>query len=1049
MLSALFLALVCFIVPHIAWGRILNVALHAQAVPTADQIVGSVITTDGLRNAFLQRNQGQGRVQVFYPSSYQGYFNQSWDLLLIEGWFPSIHGFLQLSRLVHPKMPIIFLCLDPAYPGIESVLSFHVDGVMTNSKQLLGSFQPHLPTAFLMLAADPEVMRPIQQSRTIQSMYIGAGGFMLQSKPELAEMLSVAASFGLVIHGKAWESTPFAAHWHGILPKDDIAKAYGSAEIVLASTIATQDAVGMANNRLFEALACGSIVITKRSAFLQELFGNHVLFYDNNLSTVMEYVLALSPEARDTHRAAVRQFILKAHTWQHRVVDILAFASSLTTSSRMQPKMLWVVSKELREHGDVQQVINRRFREHLGEFVAITEMDQSEWIARSTPCTASEQDCLQWLAGYDVLFMVIQPFDALDQHTRSLPGLLTNIKKLPQRRAAYILPGNRSGAGCEYDLVFFRDFQDKEQLKQAGVSVVDVRFQHAFGVTHIEPEALDHEVYVVVCFLKHQAVCTTAVIQQELMIKTKKQVDYELILVGGSLQQWTIPAVQLPRTHLIAGGSLDSVDWLLAKSRLVVFMNGPDHPNGEEIALFLLACHAKAEIYLVQHNTHLLALASVSCMDWDDAHLRAAVNTGLQKLFGMAISSSTVATKAVAPSASLLAHFAVPQQRVAVLLELEYTDFLIGRDGVCCFVTDPNNLADQRCLIRSFDRVLLSFPVVEGFDFRVITVSLRGTAISNDFYLFNITVPVASSGTDTCPGKVCLENEQQWASSTAYLPMDGGIAVSTPSQHTLQTVQPRAVINTTSSLLRDVSPVAIRSNGNLAAIGKKHGTDKMTHHGYHRFYPRFLEMYRSYPGDFGMLEIGIEYSRSLRTWREYLPQLFIYGIDIGVEKEEERLMIGKVDQSDLQQVKQFVDTQVKHPLLLVIDDGSHIPEHQLLCFDYLFQHLCWGGTYIIEDIETSYWTKARLYGYPAQYGYKSNRSVIEVFKHLLDDINREFLTPSNLQQVDQQLQGKITEQTRRLISTVTFGQNCIVIVKKTEEEVKLYGDRKYIHSDVL
>jgi hypothetical protein len=58
---------------------------------------------------------------------------------------------------------------------------------------------------------------------------------------------------------------------------------------------------------------------------------------------------------------------------------------------------------------------------------------------------------------------------------------------------------------------------------------------------------------------------------------------------------------------------------------------------------------------------------------------------------------------------------------------------------------------------------------------------------------------------------------------------------------------------------------------------------------------------------------------------------------------------------------------------------------------YSPMHLCViveGGTYIIEDIETSYWTKGGLYGYETRYGYHHQNSLIEVFKDLLDDINR-------------------------------------------------------------
>ena len=48
----------------------------------------------------------------------------------------------------------------------------------------------------------------------------------------------------------------------------------------------------------------------------------------------------------------------------------------------------------------------------------------------------------------------------------------------------------------------------------------------------------------------------------------------------------------------------------------------------------------------------------------------------------------------------------------------------------------------------------------------------------------------------------------------------------------------------------------------------------------------------------------------------------------------------------------------------VIDDGSHIPEHQLLTFNCFFDIVLQpGGIYILEDIEVSYWRRGSLYGY--------------------------------------------------------------------------------------
>ncbi len=233
------------------------------------------------------------------------------------------------------------------------------------------------------------------------------------------------------------------------------------------------------------------------------------------------------------------------------------------------------------------------------------------------------------------------------------------------------------------------------------------------------------------------------------------------------------------------------------------------------------------------------------------------------------------------------------------------------------------------------------------------------------------------------------------------------------------------------------------NSSSFAKIGMKHVTDKITHHGYHRFYPRFIEFYRPLPADYGMLEIGIDRRESLFTWLDYFPKQFIYGIDIRIVDEGERYKIFKSDQSDISQIKKIVKNEIKHKIFFIIDDGSHIPEHQILCFNYLFKNsLIPGGTYIIEDIETSYWTQGKLYEYNTRYGYQHEKSCIEIFKSLIDDVNREFLTPNARDTQNKKLNKLISLDTRMMISSITFGQNCIIIQKKTSEEMK-YNNRPY------
>ena len=221
----------------------------------------------------------------------------------------------------------------------------------------------------------------------------------------------------------------------------------------------------------------------------------------------------------------------------------------------------------------------------------------------------------------------------------------------------------------------------------------------------------------------------------------------------------------------------------------------------------------------------------------------------------------------------------------------------------------------------------------------------------------------------------------------------------------------------------------------LREIGLRTGSDKIAHHEYDAFYEIFLEKFRDLCGG-AIFEIGLEEGKSLTMWLEYFPNAFVYGLDLKNSYEGQRHKTFLADQSDLAALKSITETQIKHPIFLIVDDGSHLPEHQGMCFDYLFVELLQpGGVYIIEDIEVSYWTRGALYGYSAQYGYKHPMSIVEVFKHAIDAVNDEFLTDANKYALNVELNRFMSSAARDAISTITFGRNCIIVTKKPKSEI--------------
>lgn len=131
-----------------------------------------------------------------------------------------------------------------------------------------------------------------------------------------------------------------------------------------------------------------------------------------------------------------------------------------------------------------------------------------------------------------------------------------------------------------------------------------------------------------------------------------------------------------------------------------------------------------------------------------------------------------------------------------------------------------------------------------------------------------------------------------------------------------------------------------------------HGTDKNTVHSYAPVYDRIFAPIRESTKT--VLEIGVLTGAALVALEDYFPNATIHGIDIsfnylsfGTDRSRIRLwnMDGTSPETPIR-----LDTRFD----LIIEDASHIPEHQVKSLDIFAPFLTPGGTYIIEDIEGAY-----------------------------------------------------------------------------------------------
>lgn len=139
----------------------------------------------------------------------------------------------------------------------------------------------------------------------------------------------------------------------------------------------------------------------------------------------------------------------------------------------------------------------------------------------------------------------------------------------------------------------------------------------------------------------------------------------------------------------------------------------------------------------------------------------------------------------------------------------------------------------------------------------------------------------------------------------------------------------------------------------LTKIANKHLTDKGTTHAEAHGYTETYHDYISSTKEIVLLEIGILNGASLRMWREYNPNMKIFAIDINpncvnlVHKNDyTKIFIG--DATDSEFLSKVVNEIGK--IDVIIDDGSHVKDHILKSFDFLYNHLSENGVYFIEDL---------------------------------------------------------------------------------------------------
>ena len=198
---------------------------------------------------------------------------------------------------------------------------------------------------------------------------------------------------------------------------------------------------------------------------------------------------------------------------------------------------------------------------------------------------------------------------------------------------------------------------------------------------------------------------------------------------------------------------------------------------------------------------------------------------------------------------------------------------------------------------------------------------------------------------------------------------------------------------------------------------KKNLIHKWDH--YFEIYDRHFKKYKD--KDVVLLEVGVSRGGSLQMWSDYFGEgSKFYGIDIDprckeFENENTKIFIGsQADRKFLNYVKDNIP-----PIDILIDDGGHYMNQQIILFEQLFGYIKRNGVYLCEDTHSSYWL---VFGG----GYKRRGTFIEYSKNFIDMLNAFH---------SEQSKYKINNFTKS-VNSIHYYDSVLVIEKRKREKPK-------------
>lgn len=179
---------------------------------------------------------------------------------------------------------------------------------------------------------------------------------------------------------------------------------------------------------------------------------------------------------------------------------------------------------------------------------------------------------------------------------------------------------------------------------------------------------------------------------------------------------------------------------------------------------------------------------------------------------------------------------------------------------------------------------------------------------------------------------------------------------------------------------KDMDDLALQFDSNGASRKGSNG------HNYTEVYSRYFAHLRDLPIKF--FEIGIFEGNGVQMWEQYFKNAELHFMDITFSYAKyfsNRSHYHLGDQANAKDLLSIMSS-TGGDFDIIIDDGGHTMNQQLVSFITLFPYVKSGGMYIIEDLHTSYW-KTYQGGGTYEHPKSGPGTFINFLKDRIDDVN--------------------------------------------------------------